>query len=161
MATEWTYTEAAGWQPLASDDERLGGDDSWEDQLIRLGFTPDSHLGDPFTRGGGPIYVRDDEDHSTYCLLLSLPGERAIALWIHSVTDFFAWMHRYGTFPAVQFLAFKMQEEIIPMVEKLFRVYHGHAPQNVCHRCDPVEYERLQEMRQERERERARRKAQA
>ena len=33
------------------------------------------------------------------------------------------------------------QSEIIKILEKLFRVYHGHEPYNLCRQCDPKGWE--------------------
>jgi hypothetical protein len=42
------------------------------------------------------------------------------------------------------------QKEIFTILEKLFRIQHGHASHDICAKCDPEGWERIQQMRKKR-----------
>lgn len=96
--------------------------------------------------GGDDIEVYANQDETAFVALVAPFSNLCHVVYIDSFSALMAFIRDHARQDAIVTLA----EEAIRLgnlADRAFRAWHWHGPDAVCLRCDPDEYQRLQELK--------------
>lgn len=136
----FTY-ERGEWKENTSLPEMETGEEYY-DWLKRCGFK--THSKSFGNEHDSSIDIHESEDGNSYLACVAPFGGFITDVLLPDFPSLMMFIRDFGgsfTLPEIQYKL----GEIESLLEKLFRVYHGHDPFNCCRECDPNKWERLQE----------------
>lgn len=98
---------------------------------------------------GPQIEVYESSTHNSFYASICPMGGTCYEVLISDFPSLMMFVKEYG--PAFSTLNIEgSQQEILELLEKTFRVYHGHAAHEMCQECDPQGWEAAVKSREER-----------
>ena len=91
------------------------------------------------------LYVKKD-DELPYLITFNL-SDTIESVYVYDLPSVMQWLRDYSPIFLLSEMAF-LQDETQTLLRRAFRAWHGHDYQNICARCDPLKYERIQQMRE-------------
>lgn len=135
---EWTEIE----DPLAWKES-----EEWETVLSRAGYYDFPSLAFGNAYPGAQLYVKKG-DAIPYLITFNL-SDSVEHVYIDDIPSLMQWLRDYAPLFSLPQIADR-QEELLKLFGRAFRAWHGHDYIDVCLRCDPIEYRKLQEFHQRR-----------
>ncbi len=116
----------------------------WEDNeefstyLERIGYTSSKvNIG---SEHGSLIEIYESSSQSSFYASVCPMGSTCYEVFISDFPSLMMFMREFG--PAFSALNVDgQQQQILELLEKTFRVYHGHAAHELCAQCDPQGWE--------------------
>lgn len=137
---EWTEIE----DPLVWNWNK---DEEWESVLSRA-----SYCDFPFIEWGHlentmQLYIKND-DEPPYLITFNLSSSIE-HVYIDDMPSLMQWLRDYTPLFSLQQIA-EIQDGLLKLFERAFRAWHGHSYLDVCPKCDPDGFKRLQELQRRR-----------
>lgn len=89
---------------------------------------------------GSCIEVYESSDGSSFYSSVAPAGSTCYEVFLPDFPSLMLFLKEFGAvFSALS--AEEEQREILSLLEKLFRVYHGHDAHAICNECDPAEWQ--------------------
>ena len=89
---------------------------------------------------GPSVELYESSDRSSFYANVVPMGSTCYEVFLPDFPSLMLFMKEFG--PALSLLNTEtQQQEILSLLEKLFRVYHGHAAYELCKECDPKGWE--------------------
>ena len=142
---EWTVD--GGWKAL-SDGHVYAHLDVDDTALEAQGYYCGASAGGDEVPGSLAVWVSRD-GQLPYVCFMDLPGSYILSVFIPDDVSMIEFWRRYAQGPDIDRLAYTV-DALQELMEKLFRVYHGHDPLSPCRECDPYGFDRLVESRKRR-----------
>jgi hypothetical protein len=137
---DFTYDKGE-WKEGNSLPEQGDGEE-FSDWLTRCGFKP---YPKNFGNDSASIELyQSDNGEAPYLALVAPFGYLITAVFLPDFPSLMMFVRDFTTPFAISEMA-EVQNSIETLLNKFFRVYHGHDPLNPCPKCDPAEVERLRE----------------
>jgi hypothetical protein len=113
--------------------------EEFEDFLTRIGY---SSVATTFGHEhGGQIAIYESKDGDSFYASVCPLGSTVYEVFLPDFPSLMMFLRDYSVaFSAESSNA--AHNETLSVLEKLFRVYHGHAAYDVCKQCDPTEWDR-------------------
>jgi hypothetical protein len=143
-----SYTYSKGQWTDGNDFPQRSENEGFVEYLCRIGYGKNKlNVGpddDPF------IEIYETSDGSSFYAIVNPLGTDCYEVSIPDFPSLMVFMKEFG--PAFAALsAERGQHKILDLLTKLFRVYHGHATNAVCMKCDPKEWQDIIRWREESE----------
>ncbi len=142
--TNFTYTQGE-WKEGADLPEWLDNEDH-SDWLSRAGFR--AYTSTKFGNNSEEIKIYNNENGNFHLAEVVIADDVTHVL-ISDFPSLMMFIRDFGSSFSLSEIQ-NEQEGIRQMIDKFFRLYHGHDSHNVCSKCDPHEWQRLQEMKKNR-----------
>lgn len=134
--SRYTYTRGNWADGCSLPDWR--DDEDFEAYLRRIG-----HASAKLTVGsehGSSIEVYESSESSSFFALVCPMGGACYEVFLPDFPSFMLFLKEYG--PAFSSVSIEgNQKETLALLEKFFRVSHGHAAHEICKQCDPQGWE--------------------
>ena len=145
---DWKY-EAGKWTPIDLPFAWNEGDDL-KVALDRAGYYdfPSESWGED----GASLYCRRDGEPPWYISFTI--ADFCFSVLIYDEQSLLDWKAKYTPAYLLADIAYDIHEAL-DILKKAFRAWHGHDANSVCPHCDPDAYNRLEEFRQRRAKNRA------
>lgn len=112
--------------------------EAFEAYLQRIGHSsPKLTIG---SEDGSSIEIYESSGSQSFYACITPSGGTCYEVFLPDFPSFMLFVKDFGpTFSALSLDG--DQREILSLLEKLFRVYHGHSAHLVCTECDPQQWE--------------------
>ena len=142
----WKYRRGE-WTEI--EDPVVGGEnEDWKVTLKRAGYRgfPQMEFGDPDIQG---LVVYRKVDYTAPYLINVTDGDVVETVYIDDFPSLLQFLRDFAPFCSLANTDDNLKE-LVQVLRKSFRGWHGHDADDVCRECDPLEYERRQEFRRQR-----------
>lgn len=132
------YTYSKGQWTDGNDLPQWSDNEEFSAYLERIGYSsPKLSVG---SEHGSSIEIFESSDSSSFYASVSPMGTTCYEVFLPDFPSLMLFLKEFGpTFSALS--SESNQSEILNLLEKLFRVYHGHAAYEICKQCDPRGWE--------------------
>lgn len=113
-------------------------DEQYPAYLERIGYSSSKlSIG---SEHGSSIEIYESSDCSSFYSSVSPSGGACYEVFLPDFPSLMLFLKDFA--PAFAALSLDGdQREVLSLLEKFFRVYHGHAAHEVCRECDPLQWE--------------------
>lgn len=118
----------------------LEANEEFKDYLYRLGFTERAGLFGHEDAGHIEIY---ESNEGTYFANVTPAGNVVYDVFLPDFGSYMMFIKDYGTLFSTD-SANILQQQMLDIMEKLFRLQHGHAAYDFCKQCDPIAWDQFQ-----------------
>ena len=134
--SRYTYTRGE-WKD-GNDHPEWADSEDFRSYMTRIGYrTLGLTIG---SEHGSSIEVFEAADGKSFYANITPCGSNCYEVFIPDFPSLMLFMKEFGPiFAAISIES--DQREMLNSLEKLFRVYHGHAAHNICRECAPEEWE--------------------
>lgn len=132
------YTYSKGQWADGNDLPQWFENEEFSEYLKRIGYlSPKLSAG---SEHGPSIEIYESSDGSSFYASVSPIGTTCYEVFLPDFPSLMLFLKEFGSaFSALN--SESNQSEILSLLEKLFRAYHGHAAYDICKLCDPHGWE--------------------
>lgn len=140
------YTYSKGQWTNGNDLPQWSDDEEFSAYLERIGYSsPKLTIG---SEHGSSIEIFESSDSGSFYASVAPMDTTCYEVFLPDFPSLMLFLKEFG--PAFSALSSERnQSDILSLLEKIFRVYHGHAAYEICKQCDPQEWENRIKIREE------------